>query len=202
MALGKFRQEIIPLVKENSSVLDIASIFSQVVTTDSKNCDCPLLQGRALWFSSQYASVLPDHILKEFVSVAVQVMAQEQLGLRVFGVKAIKGFLSLGASGRFEEQAGDILAGLCYLAQSASNEFLFLLLETLTMAIKINEAATAEREHLLGPLIFTVWEKILEDVFMVEVLIDLFTALASSKLMSSQFQVLVSKCRLGCFHSC
>jgi importin-9 len=90
-ALGRYTEEIISLIQKEQ--ISFEYIFSQVVADDMK-CDAlPYLQGRALWFTSRFASHLPSNMSETYMSACVNALRNEQVNfaIRIFAMKAVRG---------------------------------------------------------------------------------------------------------------
>jgi hypothetical protein len=188
-ALGRNNEQINDFLTRNRQAFDLNAVFVNIASRDMKTPNFPLLQGRALWFGTQYSSAIAENHVGECVMFAVQQLSSEQELLCVFGLKAIKTFLTLQPLEMFGGIATPLLDTLIRLAQHAKEEKLLLVLETLTLAVKISDQTTAEHENMLSSLIIYIWPLALENEFTNELLQDLFGVLTKNEAMSVPFQV-------------
>ncbi|KAJ3272055.1 Importin 9 [Terramyces sp. JEL0728] len=185
-ALGRFPGELI----EQAQSLNMDYIFTDIVVSDMTCHDLPFLQGRALWFSSQFASDLPDNLVGQYLTVCVDalILPHINFAVKVFAMKAVRGFLSSGKKSVGASHQANVIKGLASLAVHVKDDLLILLLETLTLAVGINKEITAQHEELLTSVFVTLLDDCSEDLFITELLHELFTELSANELMSASFQ--------------
>ncbi|KAJ3324796.1 Importin 9 [Boothiomyces sp. JEL0866] len=185
-ALGRFPSELIG----NAHSLNMDYIFTDIVVADMNCTDLPFLQGRALWFSSQFASDLPENLTNQYLAACVDalVLTHINFAVKVFAMKSIRGFLSSGRKLVGVVHQANVIKGLVSLAPHLKDDLLILLLETLTLAIGINKEITAQHEEMLTGIFIKLLDECCEDLFITELLHELFTELSANEQMSISFQ--------------
>jgi hypothetical protein len=154
--LGRLHTEIQEQYSTNPGFFRFDELFSIVL--DDINMDgLHLLQGRAIWLAGQFSDILPENHLENAVLGAVNVLTHFRDARLIFAIKSIKQFFVLVPE-KVISCPSLIIPPLCKLVPNASEEYLFLLLETLTLVVKPNPEQTAHFEHLLGPLILNMWK--------------------------------------------
>ncbi|RKO89834.1 armadillo-type protein, partial [Blyttiomyces helicus] len=189
MALGRLSDDIMDAIRSQKLQFDLGGLFSHIVVEDMKRDEYPFLQGRAMWFSSRYASALPPELVPQYLGLAVSALstATAAPAVRVLAVKAIRGFCETVSNEEIAPFQAQIMEGTLRLAEGASESALVLLLETLVLVIKINDEVTARYENILGPLLLNVWVTGAEDVVVTDMVTDLFSALAANTFMAQAF---------------
>ncbi|TPX69623.1 hypothetical protein SpCBS45565_g02263 [Spizellomyces sp. 'palustris'] len=177
LALGRLNGELIDHIRSQRLTFDLEGLFNHVVLSDMKCIDHPFLQGRALWFSSQFAEVLPSHLVSQYMGAAVEAL----------GPNITSAAVKVDATQLVPFQA-PIIEGILQLSESASEEALALLLETLGTVAKVNEEVTAQYENMISRLVLNVWVRGAEDFLLTEIIVDLFNVLAANKSMAVPFQ--------------
>ncbi len=156
---------------------------------DAKEQGLAFLQGRAIWLASKFGRIMPDKLRLEYVDALVANLRQEnEKVLSVLVVRALQNFLSTMELNKFESGASVIVQTLCVLIGMSKSEFLLLLVETLTIAVKISEKITAIYEEKLVSVILDVWSRCANDVFAIELVQDLFKILSENCFMAAMFQ--------------
>ncbi|KAJ3310538.1 Importin 9 [Boothiomyces sp. JEL0838] len=185
-ALGRFPSELI----ENAQSLNMDYIFTDIVVNNMNCTDLPFLQGRALWFASQFASDLPEHLTSQYLAACVDALTLTHINfaVKVFAMKAIRGFFSSGKKSLGVVHQASIIKELVSLADHVKDDLLVLLLETLTLTIGINKEITAHHEEILTDVFIKLLSVCCEDLFITELLHELFSELSSNELMSVAFQ--------------
>jgi importin-9 len=133
--LGRFSS----LVAVNAEPGFINTLFQQIVVLDMKCFAYPFLQGRALWFASQYGDYLTRGVINDYVHSSVEALSSTAVALpvRVFAMKSIRGFLSSSNKDQVRPYQKEIIESLVGLAQEAREDALILLLEVLTLAVSV-----------------------------------------------------------------
>ena len=116
------------------------------------------MQGRALWFASQYASILPPHLIKEFLTASNTVLENPNTGpvAFVFALKTIRSFCAFLPKEVLAPYQAGLLESMARWMGVAQDEALILLLETLVLVVKIGNT---QYEHVIGPLLVNVWSR-------------------------------------------
>ncbi|KAJ3014294.1 Importin 9, partial [Thoreauomyces humboldtii] len=190
LALGRSSGSLIESLRSGTFSFDMEGLFTHVVLADMQCNDCPYLQGRALWFASQFAEVLPPALISQYLGAAVQALspAVSNPAVKVSAVKAIRGFCCTLESADLVPFQTGMIEGIMGLSEAASDEALGLLLETLELIAKINDEVTARYADVMANLLLQVWVRTAEDYVLSEIVIDVFTVLAANKLMVARFQ--------------
>jgi hypothetical protein len=185
--IGRFPSELIEASKVKG--LDMEYVM-RVVLEDINYDSMPFLQGRALWFSSQFATSLPETLVKQFLEAAVQALHSSIVNeaIKIFAMKSIRGFLSSVNSETLKPFQSGIIEGLLKLTDVAREDCLILLLETLVLAIKVNKEVTARYEEFLSNMLLKLWNQSAQDVFIMELLQELFTIMSANRFVAIPFQ--------------
>ncbi|EGF83226.1 hypothetical protein BATDEDRAFT_84771 [Batrachochytrium dendrobatidis JAM81] len=192
LALGRAQPELVDAMQTGQIQYDIGGLFDHIVLSSLKSFDHPLLQGRALWFASQFAHVLPQHLTKEYIQGAVSAIQHDSVdfAMRVCALKAIKCFCETDAKIELRSHQADILVGIAALAPNATSDSLLLLLETLVYVIKIDQTVTDEHESLISTLLLNVLNRGLTDFVVVDTIQDIIAVMATSKNTTFQERML------------
>ncbi|KAJ3043965.1 Importin 9 [Rhizophlyctis rosea] len=192
LALGRMSGEVCDKAEEGELRVgfDALQMVWRVILEDAQWGDFPLLQGRAIWTSSKFASVAPPDALQQCLNFAAAGLKHAGASpvVKLLILKAIRNYGDNLPSESLVPYAGDIIHGIVELAAGAGEEALIQLLETLASVVKINDEVTAQCEGLIGPLILEAWAKGATDLVMSDIITDLAKALASNQSMTSAFQ--------------
>ncbi|KAJ3299144.1 Importin 9 [Borealophlyctis nickersoniae] len=190
LALGRVSDELVGAVKQQQVSFDFGGFFQHIVLEDMQCREHPFLQGRAIWFSSQFASVLPSELVAQCMKIAVAALKEDStaFAVKVLAIKALRNFCDNTQPEALVPYQADVIESIVRLAHGASDEALILLLEALTTAVKVNDEVTARYESAIGPLLLNVWVKGAQDMVMTDIVEDLFKALAVNQHMTTAFQ--------------
>ena len=127
-----------------------------------KCVEFPFLQGRALWFASQFTDILPTHIMQEYFQGCIQSLQDSQSNpiVTIFALKAIRNFCMILENDYLVQYQLVLIQRIVQFVPLASEEVLILLLETLNFVVRINEQVSAQQESILGPLLVQVWSRL------------------------------------------
>ncbi|KAL2916357.1 hypothetical protein HK105_204113 [Polyrhizophydium stewartii] len=192
LALGRAQVELVDEIQEGKLSYDIGGLFNHVVLKAMGSFGHPFLQGRALWFASQFAEVLPKQLVSDYVQGAVMAVSQDgvEAAVRVCALKAIRKFASTMPQAELAPYQAQIIQGIIALSPSASDDSLALLMETLVFVVKasqrIDQAVTDSFEHAISTLVLDVMSRAASDLVMIDTIQDLISTMAASK--STAFQ--------------
>ncbi|KAJ3091242.1 Importin 9 [Quaeritorhiza haematococci] len=162
-ALGRSAGDLIEAVQGKKLVFDLGGLLNHVVLEDMRCVDAPFLQGRAIWFASQFAGVLPSAVVSQYVGAAVVALGSEHaLPVRISALRALQSFSTNVERSVLEPFQAPIIEGVAALGEAAggtSEETVALVLETLTETVKINHDITAKYEEALGSMLMKVWSE-------------------------------------------
>jgi len=179
LALGRCSTIITELVEQNQIQFDLGSLFNHVILEDIGYSDLPFLQGRTLWFVSQFAKSLPHELATQYITAAVNALQPNQpFPVKISSVKALKSFCTYLENDKLQPFQSAILENMAPMVNDASDDILFLILETFTEIIMINPEITAQYEPIIIPIIINVWVKNCDDPLMCSFVTDLFEILA------------------------
>ncbi|KAJ3353448.1 hypothetical protein HDU91_005888 [Kappamyces sp. JEL0680] len=187
LALGRFPPQVHQAMVEAG--LDFMSLV-QIADQGIKCIALPLLQGRSLWFLSQFAGLTDIDLMSGYLASSIEALGSPSVPfvLKVFSLKAIDSFFkALGESVTAKVQ-GPLITYLCALGEHLKEDALILLLELLSIAVRVDENVTAAIEDILGPFLVKVWSENGQDVFIMELLQELVATLASNKAIVVPFQ--------------
>jgi hypothetical protein len=185
--IGRFPSELIDTTRQKG--LDMDYVL-RIVLEDMNFDTIPFLQGRALWFSSQFAVSLPGNLVDQFLDAAVQALhsGTVNVAIRIFAMKSIRGFLSSISLDSVKPHQSGIIEGLLKLADVAKEDCLILLLETLVLAVKVDNEVTAKYEEFVSNMLLQLWNQSAQDVFIMELLQELFTLMSANHFVAIPFQ--------------
>jgi hypothetical protein len=145
LGLGRIKSDLIPLIQSGqSSFFDMSTVFERIVGRAIKCNDFPLLQGRALWFAGQYAEILPPSMSNSFLTGCIEALKSSNCSpvVYVFALKAICSFCNSLSKELLVPFQLQLMESLAKWMTVASDETLILLLETLTLVVKVHKFDT------------------------------------------------------------
>jgi hypothetical protein len=92
LALGKVSSVVVAHAKDPkaTSRFDVATLFDGVILQHMQHNELPFLQGRALVFASEYASVLPENVAVQYVQATVEAIKEDKmLPVRMMALRTI-----------------------------------------------------------------------------------------------------------------
>ncbi|KAI8821647.1 armadillo-type protein [Fimicolochytrium jonesii] len=190
LSVGRVSDIFIDGLQQQSFVFDMEGFFNHVVLADMRCNECPFLQGRSLWLSSRFAEILSDETVTQYMTAAVEALGPNVTNpaVKISAVKALQNFCgTLGPQSLIPFQAA-MIQGIVGLTEAASDEVLALLLETLEMVIQVNKEITAQYVDPLTTMVLHVWNRNAEDYHLSEVVVDLFSILASNEMIAPRLQ--------------
>ena len=144
--------------------------------------DAPFIRGRALWFASQFAKLLPPSLAHQYCEAAVKALQnhEESIPVRISAIKAVQTFLQDSDSPQAHMQA-PIVHGVCDLLGVATEDALILLLETLSFAISIDIKTAASMQSMFVPLLLKIWTRYAQDHIINSSIVEIFEQLATEE---------------------
>ncbi|KAI9103094.1 armadillo-type protein [Phlyctochytrium arcticum] len=190
LALGRVNEELIEAIQSESVSFDLEGLFNHIVLQGMKYNEHPFLQGRSLWFASQFAEVLPSDLIAQYMGAAVEALNSDvaTAAVKVSALKALRGFCFQVDPETLAPFQAPIIEGILRLSESATEEALALLIETLGTAAKVNEEVTARYQDMMSTLLLHAWMRGAEDFYLTEIIFDLFNILASNHHIAIPFQ--------------
>lgn len=187
LAIGRLADELTEAMQQNQVQFDLAGLFSHVVMESASSPTTPFLQGRAIWFASRFASVLPADLAQQYVAGASAAICQsDSAPVRICAVKAIQAFSGSMDSAVLQPFQQQMLEGLLTFMPTATEEIATLVLETLAQVLKIDAQATAAYEPRLTPLTLDIWSKFHGDHLFSAIVEEIFEVLGSNELCVPQ----------------
>eukprot|EP00842_Homolaphlyctis_polyrhiza_P004388 jgi/Hompol1/4950/HPOL_004050-RA len=155
LAIGRVEAELIDAINGGAVQFDISSLFNTIVLDSFKSFEYPLLQGRALWFASQFAEILPKDLTTQYIQGAAAAIRRTSVNaaVRICALKAIRQFCDIVPKTELVSVQADVIEGILSLAPSATADTLSLLLEALIFVVKIDQAVTDRYEPAISSLI-------------------------------------------------
>lgn len=189
LVLGNLSHDISKLLSAQIVQFDLAGLFQHVVLNAMRQVELPFLQGRAIWFASRFAQHLPAALTEQYLSAAVEALRtpHAKMPVRISALKALRAFCSTTNKAQLATYQAAIIEGIVSIANDVSEDALILALETLSVAIKINEQVTGSYESILGPLLLATWVKYTEDVLIQSIVQELFDVLAGNAFFAPTF---------------
>jgi hypothetical protein len=136
MILGRVKPELLPRIQSGSISFNMMGVFEHIIQRGLNANEHPFLQGRALWFASQYAECLNPEMKAQFIEGSIQALASSTV-VHIFSLKAIRTFCDVLEESELFPFQGRLLESLARLASVASQETLYLALETLSFVVKV-----------------------------------------------------------------
>mmetsp|Transcript_4368 Transcript_4368/g.6740 ORF Transcript_4368/g.6740 Transcript_4368/m.6740 type:complete len:773 (+) Transcript_4368:41-2359(+) len=161
-------------------LFDVNSFVSSVLAVDVAPGVMPFLRGRALWCLSRFAGVLDPQQYTPFIHVVIHALQPNQPApVRICACKALTKFCPLLDDASAATNMPAALDGLAALLRDASEDTLHLVLETLTVALKRDQPATATAVNALTPLLVKAWMDSADDPLLCVLLVDVLTVMAN-----------------------
>ncbi|UZJ51013.1 hypothetical protein CBS101457_000333 [Exobasidium rhododendri] len=177
---------------------DIESIFALSVFPNMTQGSPFFLHGRCFVFASQFASVLPEDLAKNFLSAAVEAIEKEsgsssssssegEAIIKISAIRCIKNFHRHLPSSLLRPFSGRILSRLGPILASASEDTLVLIVETLQSVAMQEGAADAQYSipaEVYGEIIaesIKAWAREASDRILQSAVEDLLEAFAAHK---------------------
>lgn len=151
-----------------------------VLVPDVGESQPPFLQARALWCAAQFTSDMPITLVAPFLQYCAQSLGDGETAepVLVMATKAIHKFcVPLGNSRRHEAAVVQslmptIISGLAARFVDATENQLVQLVDALTVAQRVDVAATAQLAPQVLPYVLAVWSKNTNDSLMDDALQD------------------------------
>ncbi|ELU41145.1 importin-9 [Rhizoctonia solani AG-1 IA] len=169
--------------EERPKPIHVDAMIKEIVPqlASAAGMEYPFLQGRAIVFASQYASILPQDIQTQYLDAAWSVLKSETSApVKLSAVKAIL--------------APRVLQDLAPLLLVTVEETLALVMETLSVLLKVEGGKwlTADHATSLTTALLDVWRKNVKDQVLLSVITDVFEGLAAASYQATVSQALPS----------
>ncbi|KAL5640264.1 hypothetical protein ACGC1H_007512 [Rhizoctonia solani] len=175
--------------------IHVDAIIKEIVPQLASAAEYPFLQGRAIVFASQYASILPQGIQTQYLEAAWTVLKSEASApVKVSAVKAIRNFISHISGESMAGVAPRILQDLAPLLLITVEETLALVMETLSVLLKVEGGRWLAADHAasLTTALLDVWQKNVKDQVLLSVITEVFEGLAAASYQATVSQALPS----------
>jgi intracellular sulfur oxidation DsrE/DsrF family protein len=155
LALGRFPEELLHVLQQG---FNIDFVFTDILYHDIRAYQLPFLQGRALWFASQFASGLPLELRVSYFENCVDFL-QTTAGVevKIMATKAIGAFLITVGKENAMKQQSKCLEGVIKLLPVAKEDVLVLVLETLLMVIGVDLEGLVNYEQVVSEGLLEIW---------------------------------------------
>lgn len=149
--------------------------------------DLPLLQGRALLFPSAFMSVVSKDLMSDFANAyALNLAPSVSFPAKVCAMRSVSAFArNPELVNLLRPYTLVILEALCTMMPLASDDLLFLLLDTLINIVRVDVEATTKAEGLLAELLISVWMRDSEDQMKNDHVLSVFAAMAKNSPQSA-----------------
>lgn len=187
--LGTHSESILEYIETEESEghakpIHIDVLVGEIVPQLASASDYPFLQGRAIVFASQYASILPQDLQAQYLQASWMILKNESSGVpvKVSGVKAIRNFISSMPDNTTVGVAPQILQDLAPFLLVTAEETLTLVLETLTVLLKVGKGQwlAPDLAGSLANALLDVWQKNVKDPVLLSAVTDVFECLAAA----------------------
>lgn len=176
--------------------IQVDAMIREIVPQLASAGEYPFLQGRAIVFASQYASILPQEAQVQYLEVAWTALKAESTSaaVKVSAVKAIRNFISHIPDETVAGVASRILQDLAPLLLITAEETLTLVMETLSVLLKVEGGKWLTPDHAssLTTALLDVWRKNVKDQVLLSVITDVFEGLAAASYQATVSQALPS----------
>ncbi|TEB38615.1 ARM repeat-containing protein [Coprinellus micaceus] len=188
-AVGSQSESILECVDDEEAggkekPIDVDYILLNVIPSILTLSEHQFLQGRAFVFASQFSQLLQAQSAGQYLEAAVQVIESPDAGVpvKISAVKAVQNFCEGGDDAVLAPFAPRIAHDLGPLLGVTSEDTLTLVLETLSVVIKINSGQwiTSDLASALVIACLEVWHKNNKDPIFISLLADIIQELASS----------------------
>ncbi|KAF8727515.1 ARM repeat-containing protein, partial [Rhizoctonia solani] len=181
--------------EERPKPIHVDAMIKEIVPQLASAAEYPFLQGRAIVFASQYASILPQDIQTQYLDAAWSVLKSETSApVKLSAVKAIRNFISHIPGDAMAQVAPRVLQDLAPLLLVTVEETLALVMETLSVLLKVEGGKwlTADHATSLTTALLDVWRKNVKDQVLLSVITDVFEGLAAASYQATVSQALPS----------
>ncbi|KAJ8502778.1 hypothetical protein ONZ45_g11445 [Pleurotus djamor] len=164
--------------------IDIEYLLANVIPSVLQLPEFPFLQGRAFVFASEYAQLLPLQLAGQYLEAAIHVLEapESSIPVKVSAVKAVKKFCQAADDKNLQPYVERITKDLGPFLLVTSEELLSLVLDTLSVVIKVSSGSWISHD-LASSLVIAlldVWSKNSKDPIFVGMFSDILQILASS----------------------
>ncbi|KFM58485.1 Importin-9, partial [Stegodyphus mimosarum] len=183
LALGNVKDLLVSELQRNSVQFDMIGFLHTVVSEDLNSTVSQFLYGRCLWFTSKYAEIMNEDLIKRFLQVTVAGLQPSHLpSVRICAVRAVWGFCDHLKTTKHVHllvpYLASVMEGLISLAIQFSSEVLALVLEAIAIVITIDENFTAQMENKISPIAIAVFLKHNSDPVLVTLAQEIFKELS------------------------
>ncbi|KAJ3073022.1 hypothetical protein HDU98_002402 [Podochytrium sp. JEL0797] len=184
------QEAIVEAVKAGRVAFDFDGFFGHVVQECIKCSPCPLLQSRALIFTSMFSCFIPEHQMAQYIQAMTASLTPAcALPCRIGAIRALT---KLAAQPEmylhFASSIGPILESVCTMIPAATEDLMLLLLESLIPLVKVDQVLITKYEAQLIPLLVSVWTRDPDDTLVNVCVMNVFTILSKNKLMFDALQ--------------
>ncbi|EUC67058.1 importin [Rhizoctonia solani AG-3 Rhs1AP] len=175
--------------------IHVDAIIKEIVPQLASAAEYPFLQGRAIVFASQYASILPQGVQTQYLEAAWTVLKSEASApVKISAVKAIRNFISHISGEAMAGVAPRILQDLAPLLLITVEETLALVMETLSVLLKVEGGKWLAADHAasLTTALLDVWRNNVKDQVLLSVITEVFEGLAAASYQATVSQALPS----------
>ncbi|QRV80350.1 importin-9 [Ceratobasidium sp. AG-Ba] len=180
--------------EERSKPIHIDALIRDIIPQLASAAEYPFLQGRAMVFASQYASILPQDLQSQYLQVAWTILKNESASVpvKVSAVKAIRNFVTSMPDETVVTVAPQIMNDLAPFLLVTAEETLSLVLETLNVIIKVEKGKwlSPELAASLTTALLDVWQKNVKDPVLLSAITDVFECLAVASYQATVSQAL------------
>lgn len=162
---------------------DLQYLFNQVLPTILEQSETPFLQARAFVFASQFASLLPERLSAQYLAATVRAMHAPEVTVpvKLSAVKTIKNFCRFLKASVMRPQSGPILYLLLPLLQQATNDTLYLVIETIRAVLALDKSVlNPESAEEVSERVFDIWLKYSTDPILTAVVEEFFEAIVET----------------------
>lgn len=167
---------------EKPMTFDLPFFFDQVIPGLLQQSSALFLQGRAFVFASQFAGALPPNIAQSYLGAAIQALEapDTSIPVKISAVKTLRNFCRFVDDNVMGPQAERVLSLLLPILPEASNETLYLVMETVYAVLSL------DKERLSPVVISTIadavwgqWTQHLTDPVLTAIVEEIVDALVS-----------------------
>ncbi|KAI3660052.1 hypothetical protein MP638_005330 [Amoeboaphelidium occidentale] len=199
--LGRISDEIITATQDGQMQFPFTEILRLVVDPIIGSQNNALLRGRCIWFASKFVSIAPADVSRSYFEAGVKVLIapREQIAVKVLAIKSLQNYSERMDSTSVSPYIQSILQSLSELALVASEEFLILIMETLSLLVNApNLEALSPFAHGLVSLVVQVWTKNPADPLIVSIVEEMLGSFVSNAAFHKPIQELVMPVLIDC----
>ncbi len=157
--------------------------FAMTVLLENVSSTNGFVSGRVMWTSSQLAKLVPTDVISPFIKAcAVILTSSANHAVKISACKAAAIFSPKVEAQLLIPVLPQIIEGIVTLVPQASEDVLHLVLDSLSVIVKVDQQVSAKYETVLCPAVLAVWAKHINDRFITTIVQDVMQTMANNPL--------------------